>query len=85
MTPEHFWSGGWWILPMAIPFVALVALGVAMYLFLWRGRVRPRPASGRPPSPPREPEIAMETLKRRYAKGEITREEFEQIKKDLQG
>ncbi|MGJ7460711.1 SHOCT domain-containing protein [Halomonas sp. MA07-2] len=29
-------------------------------------------------------ETAIDVLKKRYAKGDITREEFEQVKKDLQ-
>jgi len=33
---------------------------------------------------PKDSETAIEILKKRYAKGEINREEFEQIKKDLQ-
>lgn len=28
--------------------------------------------------------LSMEVLKKRYAKGETTRDEFEQVKKDLQ-
>lgn len=30
-------------------------------------------------------ENALEILKKRYAKGEITKEQFEQIKKDIEG
>ena len=38
---------------------------------------------GRSDSPLRE--SAMDILKRRYARGEITKEEFQRMKKDLQG
>lgn len=38
---------------------------------------------GRSDSPLRE--SPMDILKRRYAKGEITKEEFQRMKKDLQG
>ncbi|MCA1770812.1 MAG: SHOCT domain-containing protein [Halomonas sp.] len=36
------------------------------------------------PRDPKNSETAIEVLKKRYAKGDITREEFEQVKKDLQ-
>lgn len=35
-------------------------------------------------SPPKEAESAMDILKKRYAKGEITKEQFEEQKKILQ-
>jgi hypothetical protein len=47
------------------------------HLFFSRGRNRD-PWSGQPP-----PESALEIPKKRYAKGEITKEEFDRIKKDL--
>lgn len=34
--------------------------------------------------PPGTPDSPIEILKRRYARGEISREEFEQMKKDLE-
>ncbi|MCL5999595.1 MAG: SHOCT domain-containing protein [Chloroflexi bacterium] len=37
-----------------------------------------QPGSGAPPS-----ELPLDILKRRYAKGEITKEQFEQMKRDL--
>lgn len=83
MGPEHFWGGGT-IFPIFMPLMMLVFLLVVVYLFCWRGGFRPPRRHG--------PEIssgsedwgtAMEILKKRYAKGEITREEFQQMKKDL--
>lgn len=86
MGPEHFGWGSWWIFPTMMPFLMIVVV-VAMLYFLF-GRGGPKPPwwkdSDRPSGHSRDSETAIEVLKKRYAKGEITREEFEQIKKDLQ-
>jgi putative membrane protein len=72
----YMWGFGWlgmfifWI--VVIFFIALV-----VKWFLQQGRSEPRgPAQG---------ESALEILKKRYARGEINKEEFEQKKKDLGG
>jgi putative membrane protein len=55
-------------------FWALVLAGLVLLIrWLW---VQARPTS-------RADESALEILKRRYARGEITREEFESIRRDL--
>ncbi|MCJ7458186.1 MAG: SHOCT domain-containing protein [candidate division Zixibacteria bacterium] len=72
----HMWGFGWlgmiifWI--VVIFFIALVVKWL-----LQQGRSEPR-------SPAQE-ENALEILKKRYARGEINKEEFEQKKKDLTG
>lgn len=81
MMPMHGMMDGWWpmhplgwVLTMLL--WGLVILGVVAavrWLFL-RGT---RPEAG-PPEPP------LEILKRRYARGELSREEFERMKKRLQ-
>jgi putative membrane protein len=55
----------------------LILLGIIIYL------VVSLLAPGREPR--RHDEDPLEIAKRRYARGEITREEFEQIRKDLTG
>ena len=77
---EHFWWGGWWMFPMAMPIIMIiVALVVVYFLF---GRSGYRPPWDRYPSG-REAETPLDILKKRYARGEIKKEEFDQMKKDL--
>lgn len=70
------WHGGW----PAFPFVVLffLILGTAGLLFGRRDRLSgARCGPGEPNEPP------LEAAKRRYARGEITADEFEEIKKNL--
>ena len=77
---EHFWWGGWWMFPMAMPIIMIiVALVVVYFLF---GRSGYRPPWDRYPAG-RETETPLDILKKRYARGEIKKEEFDQMKKDL--
>ena len=86
MGPEHFWWGGWWIFPVVMPLVMILVLVILLYFVFGGGSFR-RPRghdSDAQSTRPKDSETAIEILKKRYAKGEINREEFEQIKKDLQ-
>jgi putative membrane protein len=56
-------------------FAAMVIVGVA---------VASRTLSGKDKGPGRN-ETSLDILKKRYAKGEITKEEFERMKDDLAG
>ncbi len=70
-----FWGMGM-LLGMGVFFLVWALILVALVLlvrWLW---VQARPA-------PRSEETALEILKRRYARGEITREEFEGMRRDL--
>lgn len=83
MGPEYYWMHGMWIFPVVMPIVMIIVLLIALFLIFGQGRFRPpwydrghyedRPSS----------EDALDILKRRYAKGEITKEEFEQMKRDI--
>lgn len=73
------WGFGWmmWFMPMfMIAFWGLVIWAVVAVV---QGVSR---ASGSGPTASRE-EPALEILKRRYARGEISREEYEEKKRDL--
>ncbi len=81
MFPGHLWMGGMWIFPVIVLiFVLIVIYSVTSE----RGanRIFPRD-SDRDRATDRNSETALEILKKRYATGEITQEEFERMKKVL--
>jgi putative membrane protein len=73
------WFAGWGILWMFMMMVfwLLVLLGL-VFLVRWLWRAGSRTGTVQPPE-----ESAMEILKKRYARGEIGKEEFEARKRDL--
>ena len=79
MGPEYYWWHGMWFFPMIFPLLGFTVMLVVIYLVFGRGL--------RPPwqhyRGEREAEGPSEILKKRYAKGEITKDEFDQMKKDL--
>jgi putative membrane protein len=82
MYPEHYWQWHtWWVFPMFMPIFWIIAIGLCLY-FIFRRR-----GTGKPWEPGRslEGETALDILKKRYAKGEISKDEFEQMKRDITG
>ena len=64
-------SSGMWILGLIFWILILVGL-ILLIKYLWEGAGTKRMG-----------ESALEVLKKRYARGEISKEEFEDKKKDL--
>ncbi len=75
MMGHDMWGWGWmwfgWVLWLIL--IAVIIWAVVRFT---------SSASGRSHSTPPQ-ESALDILKKRYARGEISREEFEQMKKDL--
>lgn len=73
------WSPFMWIMPiMMFVFWILIIVGV---VFLVRWLIESSKTSGG--THPRIGEHPVDILKKRYANGEITKEQFDQMKKDL--
>lgn len=57
----------------------LIAIGVAIY-FIYRSQAKQADLPGQP----REQDSALDIARGRYARGEISREQFEEIRRELQ-
>lgn len=76
------WSGPWWgWLMMLLFWGVLVAVPIALVRLLWPPAGRGGAGTGAGPGSSRDE--ALETLRQRYARGEIGREEFLRIRDDL--
>ncbi len=71
----HMMGGWWWMWILWI--AGFFILVLVIYLLAYGSR------NGGPTGPP--PETPLDILKRRYARGEITREEYERMKRNLEG
>lgn len=92
MESTHWWGPhfhGFWIMPLVFMIVMFLLVGLmARRAGGWRcgvGRIGPRQYScgGGGPMGHWWSETASQTLDRRYASGEITREQYEQMRRDL--
>lgn len=68
------WGFGGWI--MGLLFLIIIIAVVFVIVFSFRNKNTLTGSSGN--------ETPLEILKKRYAKGEITKKEFDEMKKDLQ-
>lgn len=83
----NFWSTGIWIFPIIMIGGMLIMAFVIRPMMSGRGAPRsPWGASDREHHGGRESrdsETPLEIVKKRYAKGEITKDEYEELKRDL--
>jgi len=82
MGPEqHMWGGGWWIFPLIMCIIMMV------FFFRMSGRKGFGPpwmqGQDRHDRESTDSETPLDILKKRYAKGEIEKDEFEEMKKEL--
>ncbi len=80
MWTDHFWMGGMWIFPT---FMIIIMLFFIFMVFGRRGRGFPLDDNRNYHSGSENRETALDILKKRYAKGEITKEEYEEAKKTI--
>jgi len=78
MGPEYFWGTGMWF----FPFIGIFVMLLVVYMIFGRGRYN-MPCNNRDDTYKRSEQDPLDILKKRYARGEVSKEEFENIKKDI--
>ena len=74
MGPENFFSSGMWIIPLVMMIICIFLFRSFMLKGKFFGKSQEESNSG---------ESALEILKKRYARGEISKTEFESMQKDI--
>ncbi len=88
MMPYFFWGSGMWIFPI----IGIIVMLLIVLMIFWRGGFMGGCGGNGHDRHYRDDdrhysrsESAVDILNKRYAKGEITKEEFERMKKDIAG
>ena len=82
MGPENFFKSGMWITPLIMIILCFLLFKLKVF---GRGGFRPPwQDSSENSGENTESGTALEILKKRYAKGDITKNEFEAMKNDLE-
>ncbi len=81
MWQGEFWTSGMWIFPMIMMIIMLIVIS---RIFGSRGFRSPwGHEAGKYDGEQTNSDSPLDLAKKRYARGEISREEFERMKKDL--
>ena len=77
----------WWVFLVGIPMmlVMMLGMGLMMWLMMRMMMMGMGDHSGSHGTADPDEESPLEIARHRYARGEITREEFEQLRRDLGG
>ncbi|MHB1001120.1 MAG: SHOCT domain-containing protein [Armatimonadota bacterium] len=73
MYGDHMFGGGWLMMIIITIFWLLILAGIVI-LVIWLVNRNKTPGAG---------ENALDILNKRYARGEINREEYERMKQDI--
>ena len=89
MEPHMWWEGGlrWmWIFPLTFMVLMMLFIAICAFGFFRRsgGWGHSCPMCGRQPGGKTDQDTPRQILDRRYAGGEITKEQYEGIKHDLE-
>ena len=79
------YGAGWGMMGWGAIFMVVPLLVLFLVVILALGASRPREPVPRYAPPPSSAGTALETLNARYARGEISREEYLRIRADLEG